>query len=106
MSRRAPGRAAEMRVGRLHDHRSERRPVDVHVMRGHRQQHRLDLAVLAQEVDAELAGGVPCSSRSIALPMSCRNAARTATCALSPSSVAMMPARNATSFEWFSTFWP
>ena len=42
------------RVGRLDDHRFERRPVDVHVMRRHRLQHRLALAVLAQEVEAEL----------------------------------------------------
>ena len=41
-------------VGRLHDHRFERRPVDVHVVRGHRHHHRLALAVLAQEVDADL----------------------------------------------------
>ena len=42
------------RVGGLDDHRLERRPVDVHVVRGHRHHHRLALAVLAQEVDAEL----------------------------------------------------
>src|SRR4051812_30639883 len=33
-------------VGRLHDHRLERRPVDVHVVRGDRLQYRLALAVL------------------------------------------------------------
>ena len=42
------------RVGRLHNHRLERRPVDVHVVRGHRHHDRLALAVLAQEVDADL----------------------------------------------------
>src|SRR5439155_1464418 len=42
------------RVGRLHDHRFERRPVDVHVVRRHRHHHRLALAVFSQEVDAEL----------------------------------------------------
>src|SRR5207237_6950579 len=42
------------RVGRLHDHRFERRPVDVHVMRGDRLQHRFALAVLAQEIETEL----------------------------------------------------
>ena len=42
------------RVGGLDDHRFERRPVDVHVMRRDGLQHRLALAVLAQEVEAEL----------------------------------------------------
>src|SRR5262245_3261153 len=42
------------RVGGLDDHRFERRPVDVHVMRRHGHHHRLALAVLAEEVDAEL----------------------------------------------------
>ena len=41
-------------VGRLDDHRFERRPVDVHVVRGDGLQHRLALAVLAEEVEAEL----------------------------------------------------
>src|SRR5829696_3730093 len=41
-------------VGRLHDHRFQRRPVDVHVMRGDGLEHRLALAVLAQEIEAEL----------------------------------------------------
>ena len=54
MSRRAPGPRRGDRVRRLDDHRLERRPVDVHVMRGHRLQHRLALAVLAQEVEPEL----------------------------------------------------
>src|ERR1700704_2646313 len=61
MSRRAPGRAPPVpgarrrdRVGGLHDHRFERRPVDVHMVGGHRHDHRFVLAVLAQEVDAEL----------------------------------------------------
>src|SRR5580765_7374315 len=42
------------RVGRLHDHRLERRPVDVHVVRGHRHHHCFALAVLTEEVDADL----------------------------------------------------
>ena len=54
MSRRAPGRAAEIGVGGLDDHRFERGPVDVHVVRRDRQEDRLALAVLAQEVEAEL----------------------------------------------------
>ena len=41
-------------VGRLDHHRFERRPVDVHVMRRDRLQHRLALAVLAQDVEPEL----------------------------------------------------
>src|SRR5262245_98268 len=41
-------------VGRLHDHRLERRPVDVHVVRGDRLQHGLALAVAPQEVEPEL----------------------------------------------------
>ena len=49
---------------------------------------------------------VPCISRSIALPMSWRNAARTATWASSPISFAMMPASRATSAECDSTFCP
>ena len=54
MSRRAPGPRGRDRVGGLDDHRLERRPVDVHVVRGHRHHDRLALAVLAQEVDADL----------------------------------------------------
>ena len=42
------------RVGRLHDHRLERRPVDVHVVGRDRLQDRLALAVLAEELEAEL----------------------------------------------------
>src|SRR3954470_6633275 len=42
------------RVGGLDDHRLERRPVDVHVMRGDGLEDGLALAVLAQEVQAEL----------------------------------------------------
>ena len=42
------------RVGGLHDHRFERRPVDVHVVRRHGHHDRFALAVLAQEVDADL----------------------------------------------------
>ena len=49
---------------------------------------------------------VPSISRSIALPMSWTNAARTATCASRPTSRAMMPASRATSAECESTFWP
>src|SRR5580765_7255810 len=44
-------------VGRLDDHRLERRPVDVHVVSGHRHYHRLALAVLAEEVDPDLQVG-------------------------------------------------
>ena len=54
MSRRAPGPRGGDGVGRLHDHRFERRPVDVHVVRGHRHHDRFALAVLAEEVDADL----------------------------------------------------
>ena len=54
MSRRAPGPRGGDRVGRLDDHRLERRPVDVHVVRRHRVEHRLALAVLAQELEADL----------------------------------------------------
>ena len=54
MSRRAPGPRRGNRVGRLHDHRFERRPVDVHVVGRHRHHHRFALAVLAEEVDADL----------------------------------------------------
>src|SRR5438445_7391435 len=42
------------RVGRLDDHRFERRPVDVHVVRGDRLQDRLPFAVLAEEVEPQL----------------------------------------------------
>ena len=49
---------------------------------------------------------VPCRLRSIALPMSCTNAARIVVWASSPSSFAMIPARYATSFEWLNTFCP
>ncbi len=48
----------------------------------------------------------PSTSWSIALPMSCSSPARRATLGLAPSSEAMMPARWATSMEWFSTFCP
>ncbi len=54
MSRLRAGTRRRDRVRRLHDHRLERGPVDVHVMRGHRHHHRLALAVLAQKVDADL----------------------------------------------------
>src|SRR5687767_4410362 len=48
------GAGGRDRIGGLDDHRLDRRPVDVHMMRGHRQQHRLGFAVLAQEVEPEL----------------------------------------------------
>ena len=41
-------------VGSLHEHRFERRPVDVHVVRGHGVDDRRALAVLAEHLDAEL----------------------------------------------------
>ena len=48
ISRRAPGRAAEI-VGGLDDHRLERGPVDVHVVRRHGHHHRFAFAVLARK---------------------------------------------------------
>ena len=53
MSRRAGTRGGN-RVRRLDDHRLERRPVDVHVVRRDGHHDRLVLAVLAEEVDAQL----------------------------------------------------
>src|SRR3954470_12417311 len=47
-----PGRGDGVRC--LHDHRLERRPVDVHVMGRHRHHDRLAFAVAAQEVDTDL----------------------------------------------------
>src|SRR5687767_10764012 len=47
-----PGRGD--RVGGLHEHCLERRPVDIHVMGGDRQYDRLALPVLAQQIHAEL----------------------------------------------------
>ena len=97
MSRRAPGPRRGDRVGGLDDHRLERRPVDVHVVRGHRHARTGSLSPCLRRKSMPSSRCVPCISRSIALPMSCRNAARTATCASRPTSRAMMPARHATS---------
>src|SRR5258706_5032463 len=47
------GSRGRNRVGGLDDHGLERRPVDVHVMRGHRHHNRLALAVLAQKLDSQ-----------------------------------------------------
>ena len=54
MSRRAPGTCRRDGVGRLDDHGFERRPVDVHVVRRHGHDDRFALAVLPEEIDAEL----------------------------------------------------
>lgn len=93
-------------VGRLHEHRLERRPVDVHVMGGHRVDDRARFPVLLQGTRRPVRRGEPPRSRSMALPMSCRNAARVVTPTSSPTSRAMTPATKATSREWSSTFWP
>src|SRR3954470_11463401 len=52
----APGTRARRRdrVGGLYDHCFERRPVDVHVVRGDRHQDRFAFAVLPQEVKSKL----------------------------------------------------
>ena len=94
------------RVGRLHDHRLERRPVDVHMVRRHRHDHGFALAVLAQQIDADLqVRALQLAVDRLAAVVQ-KGAAHARRARRVPISLAMMPARYATSFEWFSTFWP
>ncbi len=102
-SRAGPGRGD--RIGGLDDHRLERRPVDVHVMRRHRHHHRFALAVLAQEVDAEL------EMRALHLAIDgladvVQEGGADRDLGVEPDLLAMMPARRATSAECDRTFWP
>ena len=46
----------------------------------------------------------PSTSWSMDLPISCSRPARVARATFAPTSAAMMPARCATSMEWFNTF--